>query len=153
MVHDRALCYCPQSHYYTFKNSFGYAARFVEVRKKDSSPLMQGSKHTDVTHLAVICASIGDKASQMTPYQQKMIYAHCIDTISRATSSMPYLHEKLKVNAKTMAHEFSLFTLAISLQKLFLQNLIFRFMKIWSLVVLSYSCKKASQSIGVSVTQ
>jgi len=60
---------------------------------------MQRSHHTDVTHLAVICASIGEKASQMTLYQQKMIYAHCIDTILRAASSIPYLHEKLKVNA------------------------------------------------------
>ena len=42
-----------------------------------------------------------------------------------------------------MAHEFSLFTLAISLQKSFLQNLIsskIGFMKIWTVMVLIYSC-------------
>ena len=65
---------------------------------------------------------------------------------------MPYLHEKFKVNAKTMAHEFSLSTLAISLQKLFLYIKLIsskiRFMKILSLTVLRYSCYKASQSIG-----
>ena len=49
------------------------------------------------------------------------------------------MHKKLIVNAKPMAHEFYLFTLAISLQKPFLQNLIsskINFMKIWSLMVL-----------------